>query len=222
MPTAPSPESGPPATRREQAKEERRERILAAAEALIRERDDTGFSMRELADSADVAFATPFNLFESKERLLAALLFRRVWPPQRALAASAPGDDAIEHVSDFTTAALHTYTDDEGLFRPLLATVLAPTVRAEGNSLEAAAELWGRCLAPARNDGLLRTDPDDRRLERALHVTFRGALLGWVRGESDLDQVADDLHFTVGTLLAGAVTDDARERVTARFRLGAS
>lgn len=213
------PESS--ASRREQAKEERRERILTAAEALIRERGDTGFSMRELAEVAGVAFATPFNLFESKERLLATLLFRRVWPLQRQLATSAPGDDAVEHVRGFTAAAVRTYTDDAELFRPLLETVLAPTVPTAGISLEAAAELWGRCLEPMRRDGLLPTTSGDGRLERALHLTFRGALLGWVRGESDIDHVADDLRFTVGTLLVGSVIDDARGRVAAQFRLAA-
>ena len=210
----------PNVSRREQAKEERRERILDEAEALIRARGDAQFSMRELADASALAFATPFNLFESKERLLATLLFRRIWPRQRELATSAPGEDAIGHVRDFTSSALRTYTDDAGLFRPLLATVLAPTVQTQGNSLEAASELWGRCLEPLRHEDLLRPTSGEGRLERALHLSFRGALLGWVRGESEVDDVADDLRFTVGTLLAGAVTDDARERVTHDFALG--
>ncbi len=204
-------------SRREQAKEERRERILAAAESLIRQRGDTDFSMRDLAESAEVAFATPFNLFESKDRLLATLLSRRIWPRQRSLAAFAPHLDPIDHVFDFASGALGTYTDDPGLFRPLLRSVMSPDVHPVGSSLDAAADFWAQCLGPARRAGLVRDIVDGPGIDRAFHITFRGVLVGWARAEIDTDCAEIDLLQAVGLLLAGSVTDDGRKRVDDRI-----
>lgn len=209
--------SSPAPSRRDQAKEERRQQILTAAESFIRERGDADFSMRALADASGVAFATPFNLFESKERLLATLLVRRVWPRQEELAEVSAGRDPIDHVFAFSAAALASYTDDAELLRPLLAVVLAPTVAAEGRSLEAGAELWARCLEPVRTAGVLRVADADDRLARTLHLTFRGVLLSWVRGDATAKDAAADLQYAVGVLLAGAVEIEAREAILARL-----
>ncbi len=58
---------------REKRKLERRERILAAAQELIRETGSVGLSMRALARKAEVSLATPYNLFGSKGAVLAEL-----------------------------------------------------------------------------------------------------------------------------------------------------
>ena len=202
-------------SRREQAKEERRDRIRAAADQLIRERGDTEFSMRELADTAGVAFATPFNLFESKEGLLASLFADRILPRQVALASAPLDPDPVAHVIAFTGEAFGTYTEDDELFGPLLQAVIAPGSPSEGRPLEAATEFWTRCLEPARDAGLLRPDADDPRLDRALHLAFRGALLCWARGEVTAEEGRDDVQFAVRSILAGSLVDEARARATA-------
>ena len=48
----------------------RRFRLVEAAQALIRERGDAGFSMALLAERAGVSAATPYNLLGSKSELL--------------------------------------------------------------------------------------------------------------------------------------------------------
>lgn len=205
-------------SQRERAKEERRDRIRASAEALIRTRGDADFSMRELADAAGVAFATPFNLFESKEGLLTSLLVRRIWPRQEALASASIDVDPIAHVLAFAAAAFDTYTEDEDLFRPLLHAVISPATQTPARSLDAAAELWTRSLEPARRENLIRGDCDVPQLDRAMHLAFRGALLGWVRGDMTSDAALDEVQFAIRMILAGAVIDSARDRLfTARL-----
>ena len=51
--------------RREQAKAERKLRIVRAARDLIRETGHTDLSMRALSKRADVSLSTPYNLFGS-------------------------------------------------------------------------------------------------------------------------------------------------------------
>ncbi len=48
----------------------RRGHVIMAAEALIRERGDAGFSMAELSTRAGVSPATPYNLLGSKAEIL--------------------------------------------------------------------------------------------------------------------------------------------------------
>ena len=61
-------------SRREDAKAERRRRIIAAARDLIKETGDTGLSMRAIAARAGVSLTTPYNLFGSKRAIVIALL----------------------------------------------------------------------------------------------------------------------------------------------------
>jgi AcrR family transcriptional regulator len=59
-------------------KQERRESILVAAEHVLHEAGASGFNVREIASCADVAPATIYNYFESKEELLAVMLTARL------------------------------------------------------------------------------------------------------------------------------------------------
>lgn len=64
--------------RREQAREERCERILVAARWLLVENASDGFSMSKLAKQAGLSLATPYNLFGGKAEILVALFEREV------------------------------------------------------------------------------------------------------------------------------------------------
>ena len=61
-------------SRREEAKDERRRRIITAARDLIRETGDMGLSMRAIAARANVSLSTPYNLFGSKRAIVVAVL----------------------------------------------------------------------------------------------------------------------------------------------------
>lgn len=61
---------------REKQMGERKRRILDVADTMIRHTGGTEFSMRMLAEMAEVSPATPYNLFGSKEGILSASLDR--------------------------------------------------------------------------------------------------------------------------------------------------
>jgi AcrR family transcriptional regulator len=63
-------------TLHEQNKQRNRDRILAAAEAILRNEGLEHLSMRYLAEVAGVSLRTPYNLFGSKTAILAELLTR--------------------------------------------------------------------------------------------------------------------------------------------------
>lgn len=66
--------SKPETGRREQAKAERRDKIVRAARDLIRETGDMNLSMRMIAKRAEVSVATFYNLFGSKRAIVMAVL----------------------------------------------------------------------------------------------------------------------------------------------------
>ncbi len=65
--------SSKPIGKREEAKNRNKDRIIAAARELM-QAPDGSLSMRELAEMAGVSVATPYNLFGSKQDVIAAVL----------------------------------------------------------------------------------------------------------------------------------------------------
>jgi AcrR family transcriptional regulator len=63
-----------PVTLHEQNKQRNRDRILAAADTILRDEGLQRLSMRHLAEVAGVSLRTPYNLFGSKTAILAELL----------------------------------------------------------------------------------------------------------------------------------------------------
>jgi AcrR family transcriptional regulator len=81
---APEPESLPPSQR------ERRDRIVRAAIELLQDREYEQIQIRDVADRADVALATLYRYFTSKEHLYAAALLE--WSTSFGLKPGQAGD----------------------------------------------------------------------------------------------------------------------------------
>src|SRR6187402_1676709 len=80
-----------------QPKPTTRERVLDAAERLLRQ-GSAAFSMRELATEAGLSFATPFNQFGSKAAIMRALSARRIALMRERLAHLKGPEDAVSRV----------------------------------------------------------------------------------------------------------------------------
>jgi AcrR family transcriptional regulator len=177
--------STPPVSGHERGKRERRERILDAAEALVREAGGVAFGMRELAERAGLSQATPFNLFGSKGAILAALVERSLEVQHRELAATR-GADPMDRVLQLADRTVRAYTEDEALYRPLLRALVGASGRgAPAPLLEPCTELWRASLREAEQGGLLDPDLDVDLVARQLHLEYRAGLLLWVSGETD-------------------------------------
>lgn len=109
---------------REQQKNERRHRILDTAERLIRATGGTDFSMRTLVADAHVSFATPFNLFGSKEGLLYALLARSL-DKITLKGLTFKSDNPSFHVIEAAENAVQSFLDDPDFLRPLYQVLLS-------------------------------------------------------------------------------------------------
>jgi len=209
----PAPAAG---GRREEAKAERRRRIIHAARELIRETGDAGLSMRALAARAGVSLATPYNLFGSKGAILLAVLedikgfgrrfagYEACSPPDRVLKAAA--------------LAVSYYEQDPDFYRALWGSMLR-TTGAEARSMifnPKREAFWIGLLDAAASDGWLLPEIDTAALMRNLDFTFRSIMLHWINGEIGLDSLQPAVGYGYALALRGAATDKGQQLMLER------
>lgn len=204
--------------RREQGKQERRERILDTAEAMIRRDREVAFSMRELAKRADVSFVTPFNLLGSKAGVLIALL-QRSMESRFAVLAEMQDEDPIERIFALGNGSVSVYAEDGAFYRPLIrALVIAPDEAAsESCLLEGATALWKQALTDGAAERLLRPGVNVDLVARQLHVQFRGGLMLWATGEIDGHGWLLQFRYGIALALLAAVKGSLRSRLRDRL-----
>lgn len=206
---------------REAGKEKRRRQILAAAEELIRENGGVGFSMRDLAKKAGVAFVTPFNLFENKGGIIAGLFEKRLRAQQERLipkADGADGEDPIDRLFELAAHSSRAYAADPELHRPLLRALPGVESRGESSLLALATELWLSVLREGERAGMVEAGRDLTLLARTMHVTFRGAISLWASGEIDATELERQAQYAAGACFVAVLTGEHRERVSERLR----
>ena len=202
--------------RREEAKAERRRRIIHAARELIRETGDAGLSMRALAARAGVSLATPYNLFGSKGAILLAVLedikgfgrrfagYEACSPPDRVLKAAA--------------LAVSYYEQDPDFYRALWSSMLR-TTGAEARSMifnPKREAFWIGLLDAAASDGWLLPEIDTAALMRNLDFTFRSIMLHWINGEIGLDSLQPAVGYGYALALRGAATEKGQQLMLER------
>ena len=102
--------------RREQAKDERRARIVAAARDLMREIGVEAISMKQVAIRADVSLSTVYNLFESKEDVLARV-FNEAFGQYRTAVLERASAEPLQRFLDAVDIAAEFYSADVPFYR---------------------------------------------------------------------------------------------------------
>jgi len=205
-------------TLREKQKERRREQILDAARRLIRATGGTDFPMRRLADEAEVALVTPYNLFGSKTGVLYALLNVSLGRLDHAVDVR-PKAQPVDAVLELAGIAADMYVSDPAFYRPLMQRILGvrdPAHRPP--ALERSLRLWSRTVEAAVRGGLLARSVDADLLARQLMITFIGVLELWIHEDlGDAGFRAQSLYGSALLVLAHA-TPSARPRLFERVR----
>jgi AcrR family transcriptional regulator len=102
--------------RREEAKQERRDRIVAAARDLIRQVGVDGISMKGVATRAHVSQSTIYNLFESKEHVLSRV-FNDAFGQYLAAVAERASPEPLQRFFDAVDIAAEFYSADAPFYR---------------------------------------------------------------------------------------------------------
>lgn len=207
-------------SQRQSQKEQRRQRILDAAESLIRQSAGTDFLMTTLAETAGFSQATPYNLFGSKAGILFALLNRSVDGIFRDADLDNNRDaDPFEAVLQAARVASGVFSADPGFYRPLYRFLLGVVDSGHRPAfLDRALGYWKRALAGVSAAGLFSAELTRDEMARGIVIYFLGALDLWVQDELDDDEFHAQIQYGVAMLLLGIADDASRPALRAHMR----
>jgi len=199
-------------TQWEESKTMRRTAILAAARELLNAADGVSFSMRKLAQMADVSVATPYNLFGSKQAILSALLKEDTKRLEAYLEDKV--SDELEAFFTASTVMSFVYEQHPTYHRNLLSAAFqngGPETRREMGA--SAVQLWRKLLEEAVEAGYLVGDVSPR----SFAVTFGELLLVniqiWAHGLISIGEMKVRNQFGASLLLLGIATKKGRDRL---------
>ncbi|MBX3446659.1 MAG: TetR/AcrR family transcriptional regulator [Parvibaculaceae bacterium] len=192
---------------REEAKEERRQRIVAAARRLIDETGETGFSMRALAEAAGVSLVTPYNLFGSKLAVMLAMLDDDVERYQARLG-KLQAQDAIEMFFAAVRLARDVYEAEPRFYRSVFREVNGSGDRAlVAGYYGPRLAFWRGLTARAQAEGHLRPEIDIDAFTQQLSHVFGAHLLDWAGESITLDEMEDRISYGFSLLFLAALAD---------------
>lgn len=209
--------------RREQAKAERRSRIVRAARDLIRETGDTDLSMRMIAKRAGVSLTTPYNLFGSKRAVVLA-----VFEDERDFVVRfgrLQAANALDRIFDAHDLAMRYFIEDPEFYRTLWKALLNTqgadsTGLATPERLERNRAAWRALLEAAQTEGLLETAVSSDLLERSLSSFANGTLLAWAMGALSTAALGPSTALGYALVLRGAATPAGAEILRSHIRKG--
>lgn len=202
---------------REAGKSRRRQRILRAARRLIESGGFESFSIKAVAESAELSVATLYNLFGSKEAILIALLVESIQSFEERLDALAPATP-IERITAISDLAVGEFTSAERFYRPLLSLVEQMGSRAQLlGVIRRCVDLGEASLRWAIETGDLRAVVEPRVLSHQIFMAFVHSLRMWSSGLASARLFeAQVLHFRT-LMLAGVASEPLREELHRRL-----
>ncbi|HWA63572.1 MAG TPA: TetR/AcrR family transcriptional regulator [Caulobacteraceae bacterium] len=204
--------------RREEAKEERRERIIRAARELIRQTGDAGLSMRVLARTAGVSLTTPYNLFGSKRAIVLGAL-QDVQPFAEAMEKLA-GADPLARIFAAARIATGLYEADPDFYRPMFVALFDISGGEEYRSLFGPSRhaFWRGLVEEAVAAGQLETGFDLDLFTSQIEQIFLSALLRWVTNEIPAEAMGPSVGYGFSLMLSGVAREGSRADLAERRR----
>ena len=197
---------------REEAKRGRRKRILRAARDLVRETEQTGFSMRALAERADVSLVTPYNLLGSKQAIMYALLDEDIQEYAKRLARSRK--DQLDLFFEAVTLGRRFFEKEPEYYRTVLFAVYNDGGREYRSMFRGPRRaLWRSLVEGATGAGYLSAEVDADAFASNLALIYFAAILEWVSGEITLEEMDIRAQYGFALALLAIVTSDHRERL---------
>lgn len=199
--------------RREQAKADRRLKIVRAARDLIRETGDTNLSMRMIAQRAEVSVATPYNLFGSKRAVVMAVLEDERDFLHRFMALKV--DNAIDRIFEAHALGAGYFIQDPDFYRPLWKALLDTngednTGLATPERQEQTRAAWRWLIVQAQDEGLLQAAMPAEILERTLSHLGNGIMLSWAMGTLPTRELLPTAALGYALILAASATPTGR------------
>ncbi|MEU4346096.1 TetR/AcrR family transcriptional regulator [Streptomyces sp. NPDC023838] len=194
---------------REQHKAQRRIRILDATRELLRESPESVISTERIAERAEVAPATVYNLIGPRDKIWKALAAAFMDELERRLATLGAGDPR-----EVVRSTVHLFVAD-----PVVSRRMVREWEQSGLVLDRTPLTQLRqAMADARAQGLLRADVDTDALATLVGTTCMGALHQWGATLIDDDRFLARALFALDVALAAAAADPCRDELLSPLR----
>lgn len=197
---------------RERGKARRRQAVLQAARAMIKENESTGFAMRALAQRAGVGEVTPYNLFGSKSGVLEAILAEELEGYREGFARMA-ATDAFEALYEFIGVSMTMYRSDPQLYRVVFRDLMLtgdPSLRSFFS--EPQRRVFLGLIGTAIEAGYLSDTVAPHLIARTLGRAVTSCLADWLWEDISLDSLEANVGLTFTMVLRGIATAKALPR----------
>ncbi len=207
------------ATLRELNKARRREAILEATLALLREEQLADVTTERIATRAEVSAMTVYNLMGTRDDLLLALVDRVIEGLVATLAErmAGPDRDPVGDARMIVEVSAAAFVADSSAYRQILGSVGDFALSGARMAVDPA-QLQVAAMREAQERGIVDGGLDPRVLGRQIYLGYTGAAFAWA------GRALDDDGFRVAALhglyvvLSAAATDPWRERFVDELR----
>lgn len=201
----------------EARREDRRRRIVAAAQSLLRDRHDANFSMAELARRAGVSPATPYNLVGTKAGVLRLV----VEEEYRAFIARLPKDRSggpLQALLDAIALVVTQYEADRQFYRTLYSMIFSSDLpNVTENMLALGRAMWRGFVRDAIDAGELSdtvaVEPFADNLMRAIS----SVTLAWLAANWSHARFEREMSLSVRLIVASVAHPDLQPRLRAEI-----
>lgn len=198
---------------RERHKGQRRARILDALRELLRESPETAITMEQIAQRADVATATVYNLIGPRDKIWEALAASFMDELDRRLARRR-ARDPLDRGRDVVRLTVELFVEDPVVSRCMLRGWENSALVLDHTPLDHVRT----ALEEAQAQGILRPDVDLGALGSLVGSACVGALHQWAADLIDDGRFRARALQALDVALAAGATDPHRERAVTRLR----
>jgi len=196
--------------KRETAKLARKSDILFAAKSLL---DEEGLSMRALAVEANVSLKTPYNLFGSKQDLLASLMDADLKSYQVQVE-DLRSTDSIQKIFDALELAMVFFQREEKFYRGLF----LATMNSEGKSmlpifLKPRIMFWTELISAGICEKKIKKEIDPAIVSKNITNLFSGSLHEWALGLITTETMHYEVGYGIASLVYPTVKNSERKRI---------
>lgn len=203
-------------SRREQAKGERRSRIVDATYDLLREVGMEDLSVKMIADRADVSPATVYNLFKTKAAVLEKVNEIDLLSFEARVSKSSA--DALDRIFEAVTKTAQLYREDPGFYRAMNWTRdVSPDDDPSIAPYRPSEAFWCGLVRSAIVEGFLTSDTDAGRVGVVLMQIVAGSFFHWVSNIISVDQMERETNYAFAVVLSAFATKSTYLRLQSRL-----
>jgi len=196
----------------EETREKLRRRIIAAARDLLSETASIEFSMRALAAKGEVAHATPYNIFGSKQAVLLAVLDADMAEFERALQARQKSDSLTE-IFEVVRLCIEFWFSEPDFYKTLYRTLLDIKGAHQTFAMPLREGFWRRLTRSMVLQGHLQDFVAEEPLSTNLRRITLQTIGVWIARDLSQNEVEAELGYSISLALLGVAAPGSAARV---------